>query len=353
METAIDMAFGGATLAACPLSALVLSFAFYGFCGWAWESTVCAMLNQGRFANSGFLLGPCCPIYGVGGIACWLLLRGIPDASSQFVAAALVCSVIEYSVGLLLEKTTGARFWDYSHLPFNLHGRICLYWACAFGLGALCICRVVEPAVLGLLGHLPVLIVRLSAFIVAVAMMVDAVCSLASWRRLSDQLERVRADLADRINESLADASDSMLDVFPIRRSTRWRRRISVAVPLTRGWPSWATRRSMPFVRRLRCRRLSRMVLAAWHSLPAAWPMPRRACPIHRSPVSVPAGARTVRCRVCRSVVATCASSMPSRACASTATRVSFELPTSATEPASCSGAKSWSRRGALQVRVS
>ena len=131
METAIDMAFGGATLAACPLSALVLSFAFYGFCGWAWESTVCAMLNQGRFANSGFLLGPCCPIYGVGGIACWLLLRGIPDASSQFVVAALVCSVIEYSVGLLLEKTTGARFWDYSHLPFNLHGRICLYWTSA------------------------------------------------------------------------------------------------------------------------------------------------------------------------------------------------------------------------------
>lgn len=174
MGTAIDMAFGGATLAVCPLSALVLSFAFYGFCGWAWESTVCAMLNHGRFANSGFLLGPCCPIYGVGGIACWLLLRGIPDASSQFVAAALVCSVIEYSVGVLLEKTTGARFWDYSHLPFNLHGRICLYWACAFGLGALCICRLVEPALLGLLGHLPVLIVRLSAFIVAVAMMVDA-----------------------------------------------------------------------------------------------------------------------------------------------------------------------------------
>ncbi len=68
---------------------------------------------------------------------------------------------------------------------------------------------------MGLLAHLPVLIVRLSAFIVAVAMMVDAVCSLASWRRLSDQLERVRADLADRINESLADASDSMLERIP------------------------------------------------------------------------------------------------------------------------------------------
>lgn len=61
MGTAIDMAFDGATLAACPLSALVLSFAFYGFCGWAWESTVCAMLNHGRFANSGFLLGRVAP----------------------------------------------------------------------------------------------------------------------------------------------------------------------------------------------------------------------------------------------------------------------------------------------------
>lgn len=291
MGTAIDMAFDGATLAACPLSALVLSFAFYGFCGWVWESTVCAMLNHGRFANSGFLLGPCCPIYGAGGIACWLLLRGIPDASSQFVAAALVCSVIEYSVGMLLEKTTGARFWDYSHLPFNLHGRICLYWACAFGLGALCICRLVEPALLGLLGHLPVLIVRLSAFIVAVAMMVDAVCSLASWRRLSDQLERVRPTLPTASTSRLPMPRIQCSSAFPIRRSTRWHRRISVAVPLTHGWPSLATPRSMPCARRLRCRRLSRMVLAAWRSLPAAWPMPRRACRVRHSAVALPVSA--------------------------------------------------------------
>lgn len=249
------------------------------------------MLNHGRFANSGFLLGPCCPIYGAGGIACWLLLRGIPDASSQFVAAALVCSVIEYSVGVLLEKTTGARFWDYSHLPFNLHGRICLYWACAFGLGALCICRLVEPALLGLLGHLPVLIVRLSAFIVAVAMMVDAVCSLASWRRLSDQLERVRADLADRINESLADASDSMLERIPDSTIDSVAQTHIRSRAVNAWLPSWATRRSMPCARRLRCRRLSRMVLAAWHLLPAAWPMPRRACRVRRSAVALPVSA--------------------------------------------------------------
>ena len=211
----MDMTFGGATLAAAPLSALFLSFLFYGFLGWLWESTVCAMLNHGRFANSGFLLGPCCPIYGVGGVVCWLLLRGIDGAGEQFVAAALVCSAIEYSVGMLLEKTTGARFWDYSYLPFNLHGRICLYWACAFGAGALAVCRVAEPLVLGVLGRVPAWLVIGAAVALGCVLVADAVFSLASWRRLSDQLDTVRADLADRINDSLRDASDSMLERIP------------------------------------------------------------------------------------------------------------------------------------------
>lgn len=211
----MDMTFGGVTLAAAPLSALFLSFLFYGFFGWLWESTVCAMLNHGHFANSGFLLGPCCPIYGVGGVVCWLLLRGIAGVGEQFVAAALVCSVIEYGVGVLLEKTTGARFWDYSYLPFNLHGRICLYWACAFGAGALAVCRVAEPFVLGMLGYLPAWLVIGAAVVLGCVLAADTAFSLASWRRLSDQLETVRADLADRINDGLRDASDSMLERIP------------------------------------------------------------------------------------------------------------------------------------------
>lgn len=212
---AMDMSLGGATLVSCPLSALFLSFLAYGFAGWLWESTVCAMLNHGHFANSGFLLGPCCPIYGVGGLACWLLLRGIAGLGEQFVAAAIVCSVIEYSVGVLLEKTTGARFWDYSHLPLNLHGRICLYWACAFGAGSVIVCRVTEPAILGLLAALPAGLVIAVAVVLACVLIADAAFSLASWRRLSTQLDRVRADLAERINDNLRDASDSMLERIP------------------------------------------------------------------------------------------------------------------------------------------
>lgn len=102
------------TATGAPISALFISFLAFSFIGWLYESTVCALANYGHFANSGFLLGPCCPIYGVGALACWLLLRNIPSVAVQFLAAALLCSVIEYSVGVLLEHLTGARFWDYS-----------------------------------------------------------------------------------------------------------------------------------------------------------------------------------------------------------------------------------------------
>lgn len=81
-----------------PLSALFLSFIVFSFIGWLYESTICALANYGHFANSGFLLGPCCPIYGVGALACWFLLRDIPSVAVQFAAAALVCSAIEYGV---------------------------------------------------------------------------------------------------------------------------------------------------------------------------------------------------------------------------------------------------------------
>lgn len=205
----------GATLEQTPVSALALSFFAYAFAGWAYESTICALLNHGHFANSGFLLGPCCPIYGVGALACWLLLRGIDDLWVQFAAAAVVCCALEYVVGLLLERTTHARFWDYSNFPLNINGRVCLYGALLFGSGAVLICRVAEPGLLAALSLAPAPVLRVAAAVLVAVLAADTVFALASWRRLSGQLEVLRTDMADRINESLRETSDSLLERIP------------------------------------------------------------------------------------------------------------------------------------------
>ena len=175
-----------------PLSALVLSVMAYGFAGWLWESTVCAMLNHGSFSNSGFLLGPCCPIYGVGALVCWFALRGVEKVPVQFLAAGVLCCCIEYLVGVILEVTTHARFWDYSDMPLNFQGRICLYGFLMFGAGCVLICRVAEPALLGMLASMPVWAVRALALAALTLLAVDAAASMASFRRLSDSLEELR-----------------------------------------------------------------------------------------------------------------------------------------------------------------
>lgn len=198
-----------------PLSALVLSFMAYGFVGWLWESTICAMLNHGSFSNSGFLLGPCCPIYGVGALVCWFALRGIENVPVQFLTAGALCCCIEYLVGVILEVTTHARFWDYSDMPLNFQGRICLYGFLMFGAGCVLICCVAEPALLGMLASMPVWAVRALALAALTLLAVDAAASMASFRRLSDSLEELRGELADRINDSLKDASDSLVERIP------------------------------------------------------------------------------------------------------------------------------------------
>lgn len=209
-DIATDLAATGA-----PLSALFLSFLVFAFIGWLYESTICALANYGHFANSGFLLGPCCPIYGAGALACWILLRGIPNVGAQLLAAALVCSAIEYSVGALLERLTGARFWDYSKFPFNINGRVCLYGAMFFGVGAVIICRVAEPALLAALSLVPRGILATFAVACAVLLALDTAFTLASWRQLSQKLELMRIEMADKINDSLKEASESMLDKVP------------------------------------------------------------------------------------------------------------------------------------------
>jgi hypothetical protein len=41
-----------------------------------------------------------------------------------FFAAFFILSVWEYIVGVILEKLFKTKYWDYSHLKFNIQGRV-------------------------------------------------------------------------------------------------------------------------------------------------------------------------------------------------------------------------------------
>lgn len=96
-----------------------------------------------------------------------------------------MCSVIEYTVGALLEQLAGARFWDYSKFPFSIKGRVCLYGAALFGAGAVIVCRVTEPALLTALQLIPSLALKVIALGCTAYIAIDTVFAVASWRQLS------------------------------------------------------------------------------------------------------------------------------------------------------------------------
>ena len=115
-------------------------FIIFSFFGWIWETIYCTVKNR-EWANRGFLFAPLCPIYGVGAVAIILVANNIGVSNYQwwhiFIIAVLGSMVLEYVTSWLLEKLFHAYWWDYSDMPLNINGRICLPCSLGFGVAGL------------------------------------------------------------------------------------------------------------------------------------------------------------------------------------------------------------------------
>ena len=135
---------------------ILWSFFLYSFAGWCCE-VVFAACKTGRFVNRGFLFGPMCPIYGFGVVAAVLLIEPIRAHWLQaYLVAVFVPTFLEYIVGWGAVKLLHTRLWDYSRMPLNIGGHVCLLFSLVWGLGCLIIVYLLQPLVLELIKLLPV-----------------------------------------------------------------------------------------------------------------------------------------------------------------------------------------------------
>lgn len=125
----------------------LLFFYFYCFCGWVWECCYVS-IKQKKWVNRGFLHGPFLPIYGSGAICVLIMTIPVKDnLLTVFFMGMLGATVLEYFTGRVMEKLFGVRYWDYSNIPLNLHGHICLMASLGWGIFSVIMIRV---------AHLPV-----------------------------------------------------------------------------------------------------------------------------------------------------------------------------------------------------
>ncbi|WP_052342795.1 putative ABC transporter permease [Bacillus sp. EB01] len=107
------------------ISALVFYFTVYSFFGWILENAY-SRFTGGEFFKPNLFKGPFKPMYGFAPVLLLLLI----DEQTTWPVIILLCliipTMIEYVSGIMLEKLFNRRYWDYSNVPFQLHGHICL-----------------------------------------------------------------------------------------------------------------------------------------------------------------------------------------------------------------------------------
>lgn len=143
------------------LTTTTLSFSFYAFLGWMME-TLYATQKQHEFVNRGFLKGPFCPIYGLGGLLVEQTFMTLERFSSSTLTTTmsgiffsiLLVTILEYATGSILENIFQKKWWDYSDEAFNLHGYICLRFSILWGLVAYVFMQAVQPIYQQITGQL-------------------------------------------------------------------------------------------------------------------------------------------------------------------------------------------------------
>ena len=189
---------------ALPFRTTFLIFIIFSFIGWVSEVLYVGIFFEHRFVNRGFLHGPICPIYGLGGLSILLLPQQLYSTWFQlFCASMLLGTIVEYLSSWILEKLFHTRWWDYSHYKFNIHGRVCLLNSLLFGALGLVIIHFIQPQVMKLLSLFSDTVLKVSAAVLALAFVTDLLITL---RRLVDfsvsmaKLAAIRENLSRRFN---------------------------------------------------------------------------------------------------------------------------------------------------------
>lgn len=191
---------------------LFICFFFYSLIGWLYESLFCSILGERRFINRGFLLGPYCPIYGSGAVLCLLVLEGNNNVLEVFLIASVLCSVLEYATSYCMEKIFHARWWDYTNLPFQLHGRICLYGGIIFGGGMVVFKFLLQPIFMKLITQLDEKWLNGSAAVLLIAISIDMILTLGSWKGLNDHFRILHNAIYNKTDEAFAKLTDQFWD---------------------------------------------------------------------------------------------------------------------------------------------
>lgn len=148
----------------------------------------CLLTNGYIESRSGLVYGPFNLLYGIGALTLLVTLYNFRNRGSwlSFIGGMAIGSVVEYVCSWFQEMAFGSRSWDYSNLPFNINGRICLLYSFFWGLLGVLWIKSLYPRVAKLILKIPNKIGKITTWILLVFFIVNAIitcCAIIRWNQ--------------------------------------------------------------------------------------------------------------------------------------------------------------------------
>ncbi len=189
-------------------------FFIYCFVGWIWECCYCSVV-EGKLINRGFLNGPVIPIYGCAATGMLLVFfnHGMKALAQEgsfrsyavvFLLGSLVASVFEYFTSWIMELLFHAKWWDYSHIPLNIKGRVCAPVAAFWGIMAIALVKFLHPAVMRLIGVFPRPLFEYAGYVILVLFIFDLASTVVATVQLDQKITaiaRIRKELSGMMSD--------------------------------------------------------------------------------------------------------------------------------------------------------
>ena len=209
---------------------LILYFFVYGFLGWCTEVAFAACKER-KFVNRGFLNGPICPIYGIGvGIVVQFLTPYKENLVLLYIASVVMVTALEWVTGFILEKIFHNKWWDYSKMPLNLNGYVCLLFSLIWGAACVLIVDFIHPLIHKVLSWIPFPVGMTLIVVLSIVMFVDLYVTASTILKMNKHLEKMKEIAADlhRISDELGESIYQEV-VEVLERKDGWKLKVQEA----------------------------------------------------------------------------------------------------------------------------
>ena len=170
-------------------------------------------------SRKGLILGPFCPIYGIGAALFIIILSEYEESKVKlFIMGAISGTIFEYICSYVLQVVYGSMFWDYSYTTYQINGRVSLTYSVFWGILAVLLIQFIKPYFDKIIDKIPT---KPWDKVITIFLIIDVILTVFSISLYMNRAEKRYKN--EQINETILDKifnDDVISFAFPNLRLT-------------------------------------------------------------------------------------------------------------------------------------